>query len=87
MFRVNQPNGNGSYRIRPSKPVALGSIPVGIAMIVFAVISMTGKHHTNYAFLAVWIVLVVAIIGYNLWAAFSRHGYVYRMDRDNQPGQ
>ena len=83
MFRASQRDGNGSYRIRPSKPVALFSIPFGLAMIVFAIISMTGKHHPNYGFLAVWVVVVLFIIGYNLWAAFSKHGYVYRMDWDS----
>ncbi len=83
MFRINSPDGNGGYRIRPSKPIALMTIPFGIAMIVFAVVTMTGgKHHVNYGFLAIWIALVVCIVACNLWAAFSRRGYTYRVDRD-----
>jgi hypothetical protein len=83
VFRISPPSGNGSYRVRPSKPIALISIPFGIAMIVFVIVSMTGgKHHVNYGFLAIWIALVICIIAYNLWAAFSKRGYLYRLDRD-----
>lgn len=61
-----------SYRYKPSKPVAVIQILIGIAMIVLAVTSFA-KHGFN-AFFVVWIAVVVAIIGLNAWAGFSKNG-------------
>lgn len=62
----------GSYRYKPSKPVAVFQIIVGIAMLVLAI--TTFAHKGFSAFFVVWCVLLVGMMGLNAWAAFSKNG-------------
>jgi len=82
MFRSNAPDGSGGYRVRPSKPLVLLSLPIAVAIIVFGLISQLHARHPNYAFLALWIAIGVCMIGFNLWSAFGKRGALYRVDRD-----
>lgn len=61
-------------RYKPSRPVAVLTALVGIGMLAFALTSMGGA---NVAFLVFWCVVVVAVVGLNLWAAFARNGSLY----------
>jgi len=67
-----------NYRYKPSKPVALFSAVVGIAILVFGVVSMLGSGATRdgegTAFLVLWCVVGVGVVGFNLWAAFAEKG-------------
>ena len=59
------------YRVKPSKPVAIFSALVGVAMLVFGIVQF---HGHNSAFLALWCVMLVGIVGLNLWSAFAKNG-------------
>jgi hypothetical protein len=62
------------YRYKPSKPVAVLGIVVGIAMIIFAVTAFGKSDGGGGGFLIFWCAAVVAITGLNTWAAFSEKG-------------
>jgi ABC-type transport system involved in cytochrome c biogenesis permease subunit len=76
------------YRFKPSKPVALFSTLVALLILVLGVTSM----HKVSPFAVVWMVVLVGIVLFNLWAAFSPRGSmgtmyrVDRSDRDSRPG-
>ena len=74
-----------TWRVRPSKPVAIFGALVGVAMLVFGITSI---HHST-GFFIIWCVVVVGIIGFNLWAAFSPRGSVYEVSggSDSPPGR
>jgi hypothetical protein len=73
------------WRYKPSKPAAIFGALVGVGMLVFAI---TSFHHGS-AFLVFWCAVVVGIIGFNLWAAFSPRGSLYEItgDGDAPPGR
>jgi hypothetical protein len=73
-----------TWRFRPSKPSAVFGALVGVGMLVIGLTSI--KHG---AFFVLWCVVVVGVIGFNLWAAFSPRGSVYevRGDGDSPPGR
>jgi hypothetical protein len=83
MFRFGQPGANGSYRIKPSKGLMAVTTPIALLILAFGVVTMVRSHHPNYAFLAVWLVVGLAMLGFNLWAAFSKRGSLYQVD--NRP--
>ena len=70
-----------SYRYKPSKPVAVLGIVVGIGMIAFALMTLGKAHGGGKAFLVFWICGVVAITGINTWAAFSKRGSLATFSR------
>jgi hypothetical protein len=65
-----------SYRYKPSKPVAVFGAVFGAAILVFGLVSMVNSDPDGggVAFLVLWCAAGVAIIGFNLWAAFSAKG-------------
>jgi hypothetical protein len=65
-----------SYRYKPSKPVAVFGTVFGVAILVFGPVTMLKGDlgGGGAAFLALWCLAGVAIIGLNLWAAFSDKG-------------
>jgi ABC-type transport system involved in cytochrome c biogenesis permease subunit len=73
------------YRFKPSKPAALFSTLVAAVILALGITSM----HRFSAFGAVWVVVLVGIVLFNLWAAFSPRGSmgsmytVERPDRDS----
>jgi ABC-type transport system involved in cytochrome c biogenesis permease subunit len=73
------------YRFKPSKPAALFTTVV--ATLIFA-LGITSMHRFT-AFGVVWVVGLVGIVLFNLWAAFSPRGSmgtmytVERTDRDS----
>jgi hypothetical protein len=62
-------------RFTSSRPVALLSAVVGTAILVFGVVRMldggAARDGGGVAFLALWCVAGVAIIGRNLWVTFA----------------
>ena len=72
-----------SYRYKPSKPVAVFGAIFGAAILVFGIVSMGNSDGGGGAFLVLWCVAGVAIIGLNLWAAFARNGARARFERDD----
>jgi uncharacterized membrane protein YczE len=76
------------YRFKPSKPVALFSTLVAALILALGLTSM----HRFTPFVVVWVVALVGIVLFNLWAAFSPRGSmgtmytVDRSDRDSRAG-
>ncbi|MET0236216.1 MAG: hypothetical protein ABW224_16340 [Kibdelosporangium sp.] len=68
-------------RIRPSKPVAIFGALFGVAILVYGVIQMSSRTPSGFFWL--WLVGGIAIIGFNLWAAFGKRGalQVYEEDK------
>ena len=60
-------------RYKPSKPVAVVTVLFGIGMLYFAISSFP-KDGGGLGFLIFWCCGVVAIVGLNVWAAFSKKG-------------
>ncbi|QXG76769.1 hypothetical protein KUM42_04240 [Modestobacter sp. L9-4] len=63
-----------SYRYKPSKPMGVLSIVVGIGMLVVGLTQFGGAEGGGRTFLVVWCIAVVGITGVNAWAAFSEKG-------------
>jgi hypothetical protein len=60
-----------SYKVKPSKPFAVFGALVGIAMLVFVLTNGIGRDN---GFVWLWSAVCVGIVGFNLWAAFSKRG-------------
>jgi hypothetical protein len=58
------------YRVKPSKPVAVFGAVFGLAIVIFGVLNV----HDNSGFIILWAVMGLSIVGFNLWAAFSKNG-------------
>jgi hypothetical protein len=73
------------YRYKPSKPVAVLGAVFGAAILVFGIVGMLnsekGLDGGGAAFLALWCVAGLAIIGLNLWAAFAESGSLATFSR------
>ncbi len=74
-----------SYRYKPSKPAAVLSVVFGAAILVFGAVRMldggAAREGAGVAFLVLWCLAGVAIVGFNLWAAFARNGSVAMFTR------
>ena len=76
------------YRFKPSKPAALFCTLVAALILALGLTSM----HRFTALAAVWVIVLVGIVLFNLWAAFSPRGTmgsmytVERSDRDSRAG-
>ncbi|PRY39004.1 hypothetical protein CLV43_108404 [Umezawaea tangerina] len=68
-------------RIRPSKPAAIFGALFGAAILVYGVVQIGSKAPSGFFWL--WLVAGIAIIVFNLWAAFAKRGavQVYEEDR------
>jgi hypothetical protein len=79
-----------TYRYKPSRPVAVFGAVFGSALLVFGIVSMLnsedGLEGGGAAFLVLWCVAGVAIIGLNLWAAFSKKGSLATFVREPDEG-
>ncbi|UJW32054.1 hypothetical protein L3Q67_44125 [Saccharothrix sp. AJ9571] len=60
-----------SFKVRPSKPAAILGAIFGVAVILFVVLGGIGK---GGPFIWLWVAGGLAIIGFNLWAAFGKRG-------------
>jgi len=65
----------GPYRLRPSKPMAVVSAVVAVAMIGFGVAFLHGP------FVILWALFAAGIAGFNLWSAFGRKGATSLLER------
>jgi hypothetical protein len=63
-----------TMRYKPSKPVAVLGIVVGVGMLVFGITQFRNAEGGGLAFLVFWCAMVVAITTLNTWAAFSKNG-------------
>ncbi|HEX2773552.1 MAG TPA: hypothetical protein VHN18_14140, partial [Micromonosporaceae bacterium] len=68
------------YRVRPSKPMAVVGAVFGVALLAYGVTQFVRAGQAN-SFLVLWVVFGIAIIGFNLWAAFGKKGSLYSLDR------
>jgi len=72
-----------SWKVKPSKPAAILGMVVGIAILVAGI----AMSHRFTPFLILWVIVGLAVIGFNLWAAFSPRGSTYNMtSMPNDPG-
>ncbi|WP_233223895.1 hypothetical protein [Amycolatopsis sp. BJA-103] len=60
-----------SFSVKPSKPMAIFGAVFGAAILLFGLFSGIGR---NNGFLWLWLAVGIGIIGFNLWAAFSKRG-------------
>ncbi|WP_410648864.1 hypothetical protein [Amycolatopsis sp. cmx-4-54] len=60
-----------SFNVKPSKPVAIFGALFGVAILLFGVFSGIGRGN---GFIWLWVAAGIAIMGFNLWAAFSKRG-------------
>ncbi|MFC9250170.1 hypothetical protein [Amycolatopsis thailandensis] len=67
-----------SYRVKPSKPVAIVGALIGIGMLVVVFVNGIGRDN---GFIWLWAAACVAIVGFNLWAAFSKNGATEVIER------
>ncbi len=61
-------------RYKPSKPVAVLTVFFGIGMLYFGISNFRDAEGGAQGFLVFWCLAVVAIVGLNVWAAFSKNG-------------
>ena len=75
-----------TYRVRPPKPLAILGAVVGIAIVVFGVITV-GNKPGSHGFIWLFAGVGVAIVAFNLWSAFSPRGAssIITTDGDEPP--
>ena len=75
-----------TYRVRPPKPVAILGAVVGVAVVGFGVVNV-GNKPGSHGFIFLWAAIGLAIVGFNLWAAFSPRGAssIITTDGDDPP--
>ncbi|WP_414939931.1 hypothetical protein [Amycolatopsis sp. cmx-11-51] len=69
-----------SYNVKPSKPVAIFGAIFGAAILLFGIFSGIAR---NNGFIWLWVAAGIAIIGFNLWAAFSKRGATEVVETQN----
>jgi hypothetical protein len=68
-------------RIRPAKPMAVMSAVAGVVILTIGIVAfVAGDEDLPVGFLALWVALGVAIVGFNLWAAFGKGGHIYSVE-------
>ncbi len=67
-------------RIRPAKPLAVFGAVAGAAILAIGLVAGLQGDGTPVGFLALWALLGVAIIGFNLWSAFGKGGHTYTVE-------
>lgn len=70
-----------TYRVRPSKQMAVFGAVFGAAIIVFGVVQMAGSDAGGFVWL--WAAFGVAIVAFNLWSAFGRNGHTQTITTDD----
>jgi len=71
-----------TYRVRPSKPVAIFGAVFGVVILVVGIVAM-GLGGKNGWFMWVWLALGIGIIVFNLWSAFGKNGHVQTLTSDD----
>ncbi|KFU80242.1 hypothetical protein SAMN04489729_7939 [Amycolatopsis lurida] len=69
-----------AYKVKPSKPVAVFSAVGGLAVLVFVLVNGIGRGN---GFIWLWAALCVGVVGFNLWAAFSKRGATEVVERQH----
>ncbi|NIH84834.1 hypothetical protein [Amycolatopsis granulosa] len=67
------------YRVRPSRPMAVFGAVFGVAMIIFVLV----RFDLSEPFTWLWGAGALAIVVFNLWAAFSPRGATYKIGEDH----
>jgi hypothetical protein len=77
----------GTTRYKPSKPVAVLGLLVGLGMLAFGLAQFRDADGGVSAFLLFWCLGVVGITAVNTWAAFSAKGSLgtFVTDEDDEP--
>ncbi len=75
-----------NYRVKPTKPAAIFTAVVGVAVVVFGIVSV-GNKPNGHGFIWLWAVIGLAIVGFGLWSAFSSRGgsEIISTDPDQPP--
>ena len=71
-----------TYRVQPAKPVAVMGAIFGLAILIFGIVSVSRSGHGG-GFIWIWVIAGLAIISFNLWAAFSKRGSVQTITSDD----
>ncbi|MTD15008.1 hypothetical protein GIS00_13775 [Nakamurella sp. YIM 132087] len=74
-----------TYRVKPSKPMAIFGVFFGIVMIVVALVTAFNSEKGVNWFIWVWVALAAGITIFNLWAAFAKKGAVNTIESDDGP--
>jgi ABC-type transport system involved in cytochrome c biogenesis permease subunit len=69
------------YRLKPTRPGALFATLVSIAILIVGVTSFRGFSPIE----AVWVVVLVGVVAFNLWAAFAPRGGLYTLQQERGP--
>ncbi|WP_219418384.1 hypothetical protein [Pseudonocardia nigra] len=67
-------------RIRPSKPAAVVGAIAGVAIVIFGVVQI--GFDTPFVWL--WAAIGIAIVAFNLWAAFAKRGATQVVETDDR---
>jgi drug/metabolite transporter (DMT)-like permease len=71
-----------TYRVKPSRPLAVMGAILGAAVLVFGVVQMANSDDGPGWFLWLWLVFGIAIVSFNLWAAFAKQGSIQTITTD-----
>ncbi|WP_205843717.1 hypothetical protein [Nakamurella deserti] len=70
-----------TYRVRPSKQMAVFGAVFGAVIVIVGLVQMAGSDAGGFVWL--WAAFGVAIIAFNLWSAFGRHGHTQTITTDD----
>ena len=70
-----------TYRVRPSKQMAVVGAVFGAAILIFGIVQLGGRDSSGFIWL--WLAFGVAIIAFNLWSAFGRNGHTQTITTDD----
>jgi threonine dehydrogenase-like Zn-dependent dehydrogenase len=75
-----------NYRMKPTKPAAIFTAVVGVAIVVFGIVNV-GNKPNGHGFIWLWAVIGLGIVGFGLWSAFSPRGgtQIISTDADQPP--
>jgi hypothetical protein len=65
---------SGLAGVRPSRPASLVTVIVGVGMLITAAMFFLNPFAGIGAFIVVWLIALVSIIGFHAYNAISSHG-------------
>jgi uncharacterized membrane protein HdeD (DUF308 family) len=73
-----------TYRVRPSKPVALTVAAIGVIIVVLGIVLIGPGSDSAWLFW-LWVAVGIFVAGYTLWAAFAGSGFFQKITSDQPP--